>query len=111
MKIVKPLILGFRDTATANAALAPLNSKIKGPCNFLKKGGPEYTALKACAGYQCLTCVVAVPAAHEGIELETKSYLPRSLQGLFDGFSLIVFDDSVAVVELFRKQPVGKVGL
>jgi len=111
MKIVTPLVLGFESTAHANACLAVLDCKIKGPCTFLQRNGPEYDALKACAGYQCLTVVVALPAPHEGIELEAKSYLPRSVAGLFDGFSLVVSNHEVAVCELFRKQPLGKVGL
>lgn len=111
MKIVKPLILGFQNTDAANHALASLNCKVKGPCSFLKKDGPEYDALKACAGYQCLTVVVALPTPHEGVELEAKAYLPRSVAGLFDGFSLVTADNEVAVCELFRKRPAGKVGL
>lgn len=111
MKIVKPLILGFESTAHANACLAVLDCKVKGPAAFLHKNGPEYDALKACAGFQCLTVVVALPAPHEGVELEAKSYLPRSVAGLFDGFSLVTANNEVAVCELFRKRPLGKVGL
>lgn len=111
MKIVKPLILGFKTTQQANIALASLNCKVKGPCNFLVKNGPEYDALKACAGYQCLTCVVSLPTPHEGVEIEAKEYLPRAISGLFDGFSLVTANNDVAVVELFRRRPIDKADL
>lgn len=87
MKIVRPLILGFKNTALANQSLKDMGHKVKGPCSFLVKDGKEYDALRALAGFRTLTAVVALPEACSNIEAEAKSYIPRSLAGLFDGYS------------------------
>ena len=110
MKIVSPLVLGFADMTAVNYALEPLQFKAKGPSNFLTKKSPEFDFLKALAGYRSLTVIAALPTQYENLnpEAEVKYYLPRSLAGLFDGFSVVGIHEGVVVAELFRKETVAQ---
>lgn len=105
MKIVHPVLLGLNtEQANTNETLKSHGHKVVQAGKPLFKESSEYDFLQRFAGYKSIT-VVAAKKKTDATEPEeiVKSYMPRFLSGLFDGFSLVLIGSDIIVAEIYRK--------